>query len=269
MAFSDPALRDTRLSVRVLTALGMSCAWVGSICAGLLHAGPAALPQTPSASVQAAERAARSALPIELLGVMVDSADSSRSACLVRCAHPNERRSGSILDVGATACDLGEIREIGLDGVLVRNLLTNQLEMLRFKGNAATPAPPAPADAAAPLVAKASPGRVDVELPKASVDHYLLNLPELLASAQANPRYTNAPNGQRIIGGFEISQIKEGSVVEKLGLKNGDVILAVNGEKLDSLATVLRLVGQSQAAAQATLTVLRGSQRMTFVLNVK
>lgn len=262
-------MRDTRLPVRALAALGVSCAWAASVGASLLLAGPGALPQTPSAPGQAAERAALSALPIELLGVMVDSADPSKSACLVRCAYPNQRRSGSILEAGATACDLGEIREIRLDGVLVRNLLTNQLEMLRFKGNAAAPAIPAPADAAAPLVVRASPDRVDVELPKASVDHYLLNLPELLASAQASPRYTNAPNGQRIIGGFEISQIKEGSVVEKLGLKNGDVILDVNGEKLDSLATVIRLAGQAQTAARATLTVLRGSQRMTFVFNTK
>jgi type II secretory pathway component PulC len=47
------------------------------------------------------------------------------------------------------------------------------------------------------------------------------------------------------------------------------VILEVNGETLDSLPTVLRLFGQVQSATQAKLTVLRGSQRMTFVFNTK
>jgi len=109
---------------------------------------------------------------------------------------------------------------------------------------------------------------VDVALPPASVDHYLLNLPDLLSSAQATPHYRDEL-GPRTIERFEIGQIKPGSVVEQIGLENGDAILEVNGEKLDSLATVLRLFGQAQATTQARLTVLRGTQRMTFVFNTK
>jgi type II secretory pathway component PulC len=110
---------------------------------------------------------------------------------------------------------------------------------------------------------------VSVDVPKAAVDHYLVNLTDLLASAQAMPRVRAAPGGRQVIDGFELRQVRAGSVVEKVGLKDGDVIVEVNGESLDGLPTVLRLFSQAQAAGQARLTVLRGSQRMTFVLTTR
>ena len=96
---------------------------------------------------------------------------------------------------GELACDLAEIVEIRLDAVVVKNQLTNRLELLPL------PAPPLRADArtqaAAPVpepeVVRASPEFVSVEVPKASVDHYLLNLTDLLSSAQATPRFKNCP----------------------------------------------------------------------------
>jgi len=206
-----------------------------------------------------------------LVGVMVDSRDPSRSACLVRCASPIGRGAASFLEAGATACDLAEIREIREDGVTLRNLSADSLEFLplpqasqRMSGPGQDAAPPP-----APPVMRESPGRVDIEVPKETVDHYLVNLPELMKAARAAPRYQDAPNGQRVIEGFEITQITSGSVVEKLGLKSGDVILEVNGDRLDSMAAVLRLVGQAQGMGQATLTVQRGTQKMTFRFNTK
>jgi type II secretory pathway component PulC len=110
---------------------------------------------------------------------------------------------------------------------------------------------------------------VTIELPEASVTHYLANLPELLGSARATPRYRHTGFGQQTIEGFEIDQIKTGGVVEQMGLKNGDVILDLNGQPLDSLASVIRLFGQAQGMTQSRLTILRNGQRMTFVLNRK
>jgi type II secretory pathway component PulC len=223
------------------------------------------------ASGQPAPRPPQSALPLELVGVMVDSAAPARSACLIRCTFPVPRRSASMLEVGAKACDIAEITEIGQDAVVIRNIQLNALETLRLQAAGRPPQVQVANDPQfpAPRIEQPSPDQVNIELPKASVDTYLLNLPELLKSAQATPHYIDGVNGQRAIEGFEIAQIRAGSVVEQIGLRNGDVILEVNGETLDSLPTVLRLFGQVQAATQATLTVLRGSQRMTFVFNTK
>lgn len=263
-------MRDARPAVRAFPTLALFC--LTSLMPGAVArpAGPAPPPDAPAGQARAEQALQRTSLPMVLVGVMVDSRDPSRSACLVRCAYLIERRGASFLEVGATACDLAEITEIRSDGVIVRNASTNQLELLPLGQPGASrtdrlEAAPPPA----PAVMRESPGRVDIEVPKETVDHYLVNLPELMKAARAAPRYLDAPNGQRVIEGFEITQITSGSVVEKLGLKSGDVILEVNGDKLDSMAAVLRLVGQAQGMGQATLTVQRGTQKMTFRFNTR
>ena len=213
----------------------------------------------------------RTSLPMVLVGIMVDSAEPSRSACLIRCTYQKERRSASTLETGEIACDLAEVKEIRPDAVVVKNQLTNQLELLPLQ--ASTLENETRARAAAPVpepeIVEASPEFVSVEVPKAAVDYYLRNFTDLLNSSQATPRFRDAPGGRRTIEGFELGHIEAGSVVEKVGLKNGDVIVEVNGETLDSLPTVLRLFGQAQTMGRAQVTVLRGGQRMTFVFNTK
>jgi type II secretory pathway component PulC len=176
-----------------------------------------------------------------------------------------------MLQAGDTACNLAEIREIRPDAVVIRNVQSDRLELLTLPEAAdmKTAAPPAEQPPLDPVVVEGARGVVSVDVPKAAVDHYLVNLTDLLASAQAMPRVRAAPGGRQVIDGFELRQVRAGSVVEKVGLKDGDVIVEVNGESLDGLPTVLRLFSQAQAAGQARLTVLRGSQRMTFVLTTK
>jgi len=262
-------LRDVRPAARAFPTLALVCLASVATAADALPVRSAPHPGAPTGQERAEQTLQRTSLPMALVGVMVDSRDPSNSACLVRCAPPSERRGASFLEVGATACDLAEIREIRTDAVTIRNASTDQLELLPFSQSAAAGRDRLEAPPPAPAVRRESPDLVDVEVPKEAVEHYLVNLPELMKAARAAPRYQDAPNGQRLIEGFEITQISSGSVVEKLGLRSGDVILEVNGERLDSMAAVLRLLGQAQGMGQATLTVQRGTQRMTFRFNTK
>jgi type II secretory pathway component PulC len=238
--------------MRLLAALGAS---VGVWAVGGLAIGAA--PQRP-------DQLPISALPLQLTGVLVEPGAPARSACLIRCGDPAGQRG--MFFTGQSACGVVEITEIREDGVVVRNLQAKRAEFLTFSGDkppAVTP-PPAPAPAVA-----SPPDDVTVSLTKETVDHYLNNLSELLDAAYATPRYREIPGGQRAIDGYEITRVREGTVVEQVGLRNGDVILDVNGQRLDSLATVLGLVGQIQTMPQATVTVLRNGQRMTFVIKTK
>lgn len=238
--------------MRFTTALGASLAvWtVGALAVGV--------PQ------QRSDTLPLSALPLKLTGVIVDQDAPAKSACLIRCGDPAGKRG--LFFAGQNACGLAEIREIREDGVVLRNLQANRSEFLTFSGE--KPPAVAPPPAPAPAVAS-SPDVVAVSLAKDTVDHYLNNLSELLDAASATPRYREMPNGQRAIDGYEIGRMREGSVVGQVGLRNGDVVLDVNGQPLDSLATVLGLVGQIQTMPQATVTVLRNGQRMTFVIKMK
>ena len=236
-----------------------ACAFVTLAAACLCGAGqaPGTLPRTD--------------LPLLLTGVMVESSEPARSACLIRCLPPSTRKSASMLQAGDTACDLAEVTQIGPDAVVLRNLQSGRLELLALPdaGPPAARQPNAGEGAQEPIVVNEARGVVSVDVSKAAVDQYLVNLSDLLASAQAVPRLRAAPGGRQVIDGFELRQIRAGGVVEKVGLKDGDVLLEVNGVPLDGLPTVLRLFGQAQAAGQATLTVLRGSERMTFNLRTR
>lgn len=248
-------LRSRGLRTRALVTFVLAC-----LCAAL-----------EASRQQVSDPPPRSSLPIVLVGLMTDAADPSRSACLIRCTQPIDRKSASMLRTGETACDLAEITDIRADAVVLRNLAANRLELLTLQdAGAPTRSRPGGADEPAePVVVTDATGVVSVEIPKAAVEHYLVSLPELLSSAQATPRFRDAENGQRVIEGFELRQIRSGSIVEKVGLKDGDVIVDVNGETLNGLPAVMRLFGQAQASGQARLTVLRGSQRLTFVMNTR
>jgi len=208
----------------------------------------------------------RSALPVELAGVMVNRADAARSVCLIHCLYPTPHAER--YRAGQSVCDLAEVQSITRDGVVVRNLLTGRFETLLLPeaGSVvagALPASPAPV---AKLVV-ASPDRVTVDLSQGMVDYYMNNLPEVLESALASPRYRPASDGQRTIDGYEIGNIKDNGVAGQLGLQNGDIVVAVNGQPLGDLPSIVRMAGQVQTASQINVTVLRKGQQVTYVFN--
>ena len=207
-----------------------------------------------------------SALPLQLTGILFDQNQPAASACLIRCiAQP--RRQG-IFTVGERACDVAEVREVRQDTVVIENLEAKRLELLAFPGVAppfAVPPPVGePVQEAAP-----PPEPVEVALPREAVQAAIANLPELLNSAFAAPRYREDVGGQRVIDGFVVTQVRPSGAAERLGLRTGDVILDVNGQTLDGMPTVMRLFGQLQSTPQVTVTVLRDGRRMSVVFNTK
>lgn len=230
---------------------------------GLTGAGPQQpLPPAPPATT----------LPLQLVAVMIDKESPARSSCLIRCAYPTEKQGRFV--AGQTACDMAEVKEIRQQEVVITNLLRSRVEILPLSEEQAKAAAPHPAEAPSaparplPVVTESLEG-VSVELAKGSVEHYLGNLPDVLASALAAPRLRDGPNGAKSVDGYEIGSVKEAGAIEQLGLRNGDVILEVNGQPLDGLPTILRLFGQIQTQPQLRLTVLRKGQKVTVVFNTK
>ncbi|MCU0251877.1 MAG: PDZ domain-containing protein [Vicinamibacterales bacterium] len=218
----------------------------------------------PAPSYQAALPA--SALPLRLTGILYDQGQPARSACLIRCVAQPGRQG--IFSVGDRACDVAEIREVRQDAVVIENLEAKTLELLAFPR--VTPRAAAPPRAPAPVPDSAPPPEpLQVAVPTEAVQAAIANLPELLSSAFAVPRYRDVEGGQRVIDGFEVTQVKPSGAAERLGLRNGDVILDVNGQILDGMPTVMRLFGQLQATPQVTITVLRDGRRMNVVFNTK
>ncbi len=83
----------------------------------------------------------------------------------------------------------------------------------------------------------------------------LANLPQLLSQARAVPYFRN---GTSI--GMRLFAIKPESLYEKLGLKNGDIILSVNENSLSDPAQALKLFEQLKTERAINVKLERNSQ---------
>lgn len=68
-------------------------------------------------------------------------------------------------------------------------------------------------------------------------------------------------------GGASVESVSSGSAADKSGLKQGDVIVAYNGNSVDSVEALLGYVRAASVGDTAKLTVVRGSNVMS--INVK
>lgn len=84
---------------------------------------------------------------------------------------------------------------------------------------------------------------------RAFVEEILANPAKFAAGA---PRLMPAPDG-----GFKVAGVRKNSLASKLGLKNGDVLLAVNGEALGGLDDAIGLVTKLRRASNLSVTIER------------
>jgi general secretion pathway protein C len=92
----------------------------------------------------------------------------------------------------------------------------------------------------------------------------LANLPKLLSQARAVPYFRN---GKSI--GMRLFAIRRGSFYQKLGMKNGDILKAVNGNSLDDPAQALKLFEQLRNERSIEVTVERSGEEKSLRYNIQ
>ena len=99
----------------------------------------------------------------------------------------------------------------------------------------------------------------------AKKDHMLgADLPKVLQDAKASP---NIVNGR--VNGFVLTRIKPGSVYEKAGLLNNDIIDEINGVKLTDAAGAIRLLQSLRNAKNIDISVIRNGNKIPMKLMVQ
>ncbi|MDA3903917.1 MAG: hypothetical protein PF441_10785 [Desulfuromusa sp.] len=96
-------------------------------------------------------------------------------------------------------------------------------------------------------------------VPRRTAEETRQNLPVELRLALMQPRITNGKTD-----GFIIRRLKRASILNKLGLKRGDVILNINDIALDGPESGLQVFQQLREARQLSLAVERKGEAMTF-----
>ncbi len=92
-------------------------------------------------------------------------------------------------------------------------------------------------------------------IPKDLFDRYRHDVRQIQKSINAEPYLVN---GQ--IKGFRVNFIKKGSDFEKLGIKRGDIITAINGEPLTNLKVPIAFFNSLDTITAATFTIKRGNE---------
>ncbi len=118
--------------------------------------------------------------------------------------------------------------------------------------------------------AKKAPGGIEqtapnnFNIPRTELDKYLSNINDVLTQARAIPHFEN---GQP--AGYKLIQIVKGSVYEKLGLKDGDILCGVNGENINDPARAFEIMGQLKTASALELCVKRDGRQTTQSYNFR
>ena len=60
------------------------------------------------------------------------------------------------------------------------------------------------------------------------------------------------------------NSVQPGGPADKAGVKNGDIITAVNGHKVGEVASVSSLVSEYEPGARVELTILRDGKTITL-----
>lgn len=99
---------------------------------------------------------------------------------------------------------------------------------------------------------------------EAELDKGLENLPLLLTQARAVPYFKE---GRSI--GLRLFAIKSGSLYEKIGLKNGDILKSINGNSLGDISQAMKLFDQLKQERSINLVLEREKQDREFKYSIR
>jgi general secretion pathway protein C len=153
-------------------------------------------------------------------------------------------KSGDILLGGKVV----RINRNSVDFLVGDQVLT--LKMLETKEDSILP----PARAAAPVVPSGA-----MILSRTEIDRELQDMGGLLRKALVRP-YFNAG----VPDGFIVSSIRLGSLYQKMGIMDGDIIQEVNGRKIQSADDVMGLLNTMKGGSSLAVTINRKGNKETL-----
>lgn len=98
-------------------------------------------------------------------------------------------------------------------------------------------------------------GGMRKQISRQHLQQQLKNFPALLSQARVIPRMVNGKPS-----GFTISEIAPGSLYQQAGLRNGDIILSINGKRITDAKQAMRMYQTLQNAPALDLMLIRAGQ---------
>lgn len=196
-------------------------------------------------------------LPVELLGTLAGSPDVSMA--IVR---DKRNQAVQIYRLGEQVLEMATLMVIErLRIVVERNGRQEEIVMSEdaSKVQPKSEAPAAAAPAGQPTVDVVERGANNFVIDKEQFGTMLDDLGPLLSSARVVPNFKDG-----VIDGYKIFAIKKGSLYEKIGLQNGDIIDTINGLKIETPDRAVQMFQQLRSEQTFTVDVRRDGQPQQF-----
>jgi type II secretion system protein C len=160
--------------------------------------------------------------------------------------------------------DDAKIVQISRKGILIQR--QGKEEAISFSEKEvptrATASPPAPKGPKGEVVQKLSANRFLVN--REDVASAVGNVNQFMTQARFRPHFVmGRPSG------FSVSEIQPGSLMEKIGLQNNDVIKKVNGQLITSPEEVFKAYSQLQRDSNIEVEVERGNRSEVFRYEIR
>jgi len=198
-------------------------------------------------------------LPLKLLGTIINK-NTKKSFCLIQL---NSKKEYKIFYTGDTILNTAKISGIKKNKIIINNLKNNRKEFLAFVKK--TQVFDTPAFKNKIKTEKRQPGQNNtITFSRDKIKYYINNIQEIINSAYASPYYED-----NHIKGFKITNIKKDSIVEKAGIKNGDIIIEANGNKINSLQKAIELFNSIASINRINLLIKRNNRNLTLEYIIK
>lgn len=121
------------------------------------------------------------------------------------------------------------------------------------------------ASASTPVAAQPQGPPADVTVDRAELDTRLQNeMPRLISETTLVPVMSRG-----LVSGFTLTRIPQGSILESLGLRAGDVLTDVNDAPVDSFTTLVALWPKLQTASSVRARILRDGRPMEVSVAIR
>ena len=266
-----------------ITASGVAARLERPTAVGVSRAGPVAAPaavQPESAYAVIYERdvfnatkgapaergaidAKRTDLNVKLWGTAI-AADPAKSYAIIEDL---AARRQSLYRVGDLILDTATLRRVEWDRVVLdRNGEEEVLELASARGPATASASAGAAGGGSAIpgerIRKTADNKFVID--RRELEKTVANINEVFTQARAVPYFEN---GKTV--GFRVFAIKAGSVFEKIGLQNGDVIQRVNGVELTDPTKAISLFTELQNEGHIAVDLQRNKATKSFSYEIR
>lgn len=169
----------------------------------------------------------KSSLDMRLVGTNISSSGSPFAI-----VEDTKKKAQDVFEIDESMFGRGKLLEVRSNSITVS--IGDRTEVLELADGPVSKTSGSSSQGGVP-----SDDQTEFSVPETELESALANLPRLLSQARAVPYFRN---GKSI--GMRLFAIRKGSLYEKLGLKNGDILKSVNDTSLSDPAQALKIFEQ-------------------------